>query len=128
MGKVLAAIVTNPKIINGEKIAAVTAADYLVAASVSNWGGYALAAAAALVRHDDISNNRNALPHVALADWVDKCLPTEEDEISLLRRCVEAGCRDGVSGKMESTVDGMPLETSLACLRNIQAAALSMKA
>ena len=49
---------------------------------------------------------------------------TEEEEIKLLRKCVMAGCRDGVSGKMESTVDGMPLETSMKCLRRIRAAAL----
>jgi hypothetical protein len=35
------------------------------------------------------------------------------------------GCRDGVSGKREATVDGMPLETSMQCLRDIRDAALS---
>jgi hypothetical protein len=48
MGKVIDNIINNPKISNGEQIGCVVAADYLVAASVSNWGGYALAAAVAL--------------------------------------------------------------------------------
>jgi hypothetical protein len=59
--------------------------------------------------------------------WVDRCLPTKEDEIALLDRCVAVGCRDGVSGKVESTVDGMPLETSLQCLEDIRKAVLSNK-
>ena len=103
---------------DGKTIGSVVAADHLVAASVSNWGGYALAAGAALVRASQeatASNNQN---------WVTQCLPTEQDEIDLLNRCVAAGCRDGVSGKMEATVDGMPLETSLQCLRDINATAL----
>jgi hypothetical protein len=121
MGKVLQNIVSNPKIKNGEKIAAVTAADSLIAASVSNWGGYALAAAAALVRYGDSSGKEES----SFAHFLEECVPTEEDEIALLDRCVEKGCRDGVSGKVEATVDGMPLETSMKCLRDIRDAALS---
>jgi len=121
MGKVIEHIINNPKIKNGQKIGCVMAADFLIAASVSNWGGYALAAAAALahVGENTSKDDRRA----SIRKWVDRCLPTEEDEISLLDRCVTAGCRDGVSGKMENTVDGMPLETSLTCLRDIRKAA-----
>jgi len=122
MGKVIQNIVDNPKIFNGEKIGCVVSADYLIAASVSNWGGYALSAAAAFAHVNQInSDNKMDL----LQKWVSRCLPTEEEEISLLDRCVTAGCRDGVSGKIERTVDGMPLETSLTCLRDIRGATLS---
>lgn len=117
MGKVIDAIIANPKIADGDKIGCVIAADHLIAASVSNWGGYALAAAAALARAD-------AEGASSVEDLVQRCLPTEQDEIELLNRCVSAGCRDGVSGKMEATVDGMSLEISLKCLRDIRAAAL----
>lgn len=120
MGKVLQNIVSNPKIKNGEKIAAVTPADSLIAASVSNWGGYALAAAAALVRYGDSSGEKEE----SFVDFLGKCVPTEEDEIALLNRCVEKGCRDGVSGQVEATVDGMPLEASMKCLRDIRDAAV----
>ena len=60
----------------------------------------------------------------SLEKWVNACVPTEEEEVALLNRCVAVGCRDGVSGKMEATVDGMPLETSMECLRNIRSAAM----
>jgi hypothetical protein len=122
MGKVIENIINNPKIQNGDKIGCVVAADYLIAASVSNWGGYALSAAAALAHVGEISSEDKS---ESIEKWITRCLPSEEDEIGLLDRCVAAGCRDGVSGKMESTVDGMPLETSLACLRDIRKVTLS---
>jgi hypothetical protein len=118
MGKVYDAILANPQISNGETIGAVLAADHLVAASVSNWGGYALAAGAALVRSTEDNSK-------TVQEWIEACLPSEADEVALLDKCVAAGCRDGVSGLMESTVDGMPLETSLECLRNIRQISLS---
>lgn len=128
MGKCYDAIINNPQIADGEKIGCVVAADHLIAASVSNWGGYALAAAAALMRaagDDRVKEDALTVEDAAvIQEYVQKCLPTEQEEIDLLDRCVAAGCRDGVSGKMEATVDGMPLETSLQCLRDIHAAAL----
>jgi len=123
MGKVIDAIVNNPKIAKGDLIGCVVPADYLVAASVSNWGGYALAAAAALCKSETDERFAGNMEAV-VEEYVRKCLPSEQEEIALLDRCVAAGCRDGVSGKMEATVDGMPLERSLQCLRDIQAAAL----
>lgn len=122
MGKVFENIINNPKILNGDKIGCVVAADFLIAASVSNWGGYALSAAAAFAKVEEINSDDKSN---SLQKWISRCLPSEEDEISLLDRCVTAGCRDGVSGKMESTVDGMPLETSMACLRDIRRIVLS---
>jgi len=122
MGKVIENIINNPKILNGDKIGCVVAADHLIAASVSNWGGYALSAAAALAHVGEINSDDKS---DSIHKWINRCLPSEEDEIALLDRCVAAGCRDGVSGKMERTVDGMPLETSLACLRDIRKATLS---
>jgi len=122
MGKVIDKIISNPKISDGQKIGCVVAADFLIAASVSNWGGYALAASSALARVGELNDNYET---VSIQKWVDRCLPTNEDEISLLDRCVIAGCRDGVSGKLERTVDGMPLETSLRCLRDIRNVVLS---
>mmetsp|Transcript_15961 Transcript_15961/g.34428 ORF Transcript_15961/g.34428 Transcript_15961/m.34428 type:complete len:122 (+) Transcript_15961:429-794(+) len=119
MGKVIQKI--HEHIPDGEKIGAVMPADHLIAASVSNWGAYALIAAAALVfaadnRDDDDDDNNKSI--------VEDVLPTEEMETRLLHRCVAAGCRDGVSGRMEATVDGMPLERSMECLREIRKVAL----
>lgn len=125
MGKVIENIRNNPKILNGDKIGCVVAADFLIAASVSNWGGYALSAAAIVAHVGEINSRDDDKSSDSIQKWTNRCLPSEEDEIALLNRCVSAGCRDGVSGKMESTVDGMPLETSLACLRDIRKAILS---
>jgi hypothetical protein len=124
MGKVLENIIDNPKIANGDKIGCVIPADYLIAASVSNWGGYALAAAIALAvqktNKDTIREDSSKL--------ITRCLPTEDEEIDLLNRCVAVGCRDGVSGKIEATVDGMALEVSMKCLHDIRAIALAAAA
>ena len=112
MGKVIEKIIEHiPK---GETIGCVIPATYLIAASVSNWGGYALAAAIAVAKAKDND----------IETWIQRCLPSEEQEVELLDRCVAVGCRDGVSGLVEATVDGMPLETSLQCLRDIRNAAL----
>ena len=58
--------------------------------------------------------------------WIVRCLPTEQEETDLLNRCVAVGCRDGVSGKVEATVDGMPLATSLQCLQDLRDVALML--
>ena len=113
MGKVIDKIIQYiPK---GNQIGCVVAADHLIAASVSNWGGYALAAAIAVAKANGEED---------LKTWVEYCLPTEEEETDLLHRCVAVGFRDGVSGLVEATVDGMPLSRSLQCLRDIRKAAL----
>lgn len=124
MGKVLDNILQN--IANVDKIACVVPANHLIAAGVSNWGGYALAAGAALccVEYLLEQGGVERTPSQLVQDWVARCLPTPEQETELLNRAVAAGCRDGVSGQMEATVDGMPLETSLQCLRDIQTACL----
>ena len=119
MGKVLPHILKIPSI---ARAACVVPADYLIAASVSNWGGYALAAGAAVCRAQQGGGGGGT----SLEHWVAQCLPTPEEEVALLQRAVAAGCRDGVSGQMEATVDGMPLSRSLQCLQDLRAAALGI--
>jgi D-glutamate cyclase len=123
MGRVWDQITTHIPL--GATIGCVIAAHHLVAASVSNWGAYALAAGAAVMRASQESSSHDVF-RLRVAEWLAKCLPTEQDEVNLLQRCIAKGCRDGVSGKVEATVDGMPLETSLQCLRDIREAALSL--
>lgn len=48
MGKVYSKVISS-SILNAAEIACVVPADHLIVTSVSNWGGYALAAAAAAV-------------------------------------------------------------------------------
>ena len=123
MGKVLEQVKRHIPL--GDTVGCVIPADHLIASSVSNWGAYALVAGAAIMKaeleseaEDDFRQN------VSL--WISKCLPSEEDEINLLNKCVAKGCRDGVSGRMEATVDGLSLETSLQCLRELRIVALSL--
>ncbi|GKY93536.1 hypothetical protein MPSEU_000321000 [Mayamaea pseudoterrestris] len=124
MGKVIDMV--HRHIPNGEKVGCVVQADLLIAASVSNWGGHALAAGAALVRAEQEAIDKHLGEEnrtIFLDEWMKRCSTTEQNEVELLNRCVEKCCRDGVSGKVEATVDGMSLETSLECLRDIRAAA-----
>ena len=47
-------------------------------------------------------------------------LPSEEEETAKCVAIVDAGARDGVSGELALSVDGMPLETSLEILRKLK--------
>lgn len=123
MGKVMDQVKAH--IPSGDKVGCVIAADYLVAASVSNWGAYAVAAGASVMRaQQEAISEDDFRQKVKL--WISKCLPSEQEEVDLLDRCVAKGCRDGVSGKVEATVDGMPLATSLQCLQELRDAALNL--
>ncbi len=63
---------------------------YCICAGVSNWGGYGSAAALSIL------GNKSLLPSFEVLNAV-------------LKTIVEAGVVDGVSGKAEATVDGLPL-------------------
>ena len=117
MGKVIDAVYKHIPL--GEKIGCTLSADYLVAASVSNWGAYALCGAAALVRaHDSGKTSGNGDD---LKNCVDTCLVTPETDLHVLKECMKAGCRDGINQRLdEPYVDGMPAERSLECLRDIR--------
>ncbi len=73
------------------KIPCVTQTSKLMLASVSNWGGYGLAAALSAL------SGRNLLPSI-------------EEERELLRNTVDLGAVDGMSAKQEYKVDGFTLE------------------
>lgn len=47
-------------------------------------------------------------------------LPSDEQEECMCSRMVAAGARDGISGKAELSVDGMPLTRSLDMLRTLR--------
>ncbi|MGH7411555.1 MAG: glutamate cyclase domain-containing protein [Candidatus Methylomirabilis sp.] len=69
-------------------------ADLAVVASVSNWGAYGMVAGLA----------------VRLGDA--RLLHRPNDESRMLKACVEAGARDGLSTARRRTVDGLPLKIS----------------
>lgn len=72
--------------------AAAVGSSYPLCAGVSNWGGYALAGILSVLSGKDL------MPHSSIIDV-------------LLDRCVKNGCVDGVSGKPESSVDGLRYNT-----------------
>lgn len=74
-----------------------TACTHLVICTVSNWGGYGLAAALAILSGRDL-------------------LVSREDEAGIIRRMVDRGAVDGKFLKRVYGVDGMTLEENLEVL------------
>jgi hypothetical protein len=72
------------------------AADLVVVASVSNWGAYAMVAGLAL----RLGNAR--------------LLHRPADEARMLKACVLAGARDGLSAGRRLSVDNLPLRMQQA--------------
>jgi hypothetical protein len=122
MGKVLDKI--RKEIPNGEKIGSIVRADYLIAASVSNWGAWALVAATALIRYNDRNDGKE--DEIGREACIHRLCTTEEAEIEMLNRVVEKGCRDGVTGLLDATVDGIDIATNMMYFREIRKAALNI--
>ena len=80
------------------KLPCVTRTTNLMLASVSNWGGYGLAAALS----EQSGNN---------------LLPSIEDEQDLVKKTVDLGAVDGMSAKQEYKVDGFTLEENSQTLQ-----------
>lgn len=114
MGLVFDAIRKN--IPNGEKIACATAAGHLVTAGVSNWGGWGLVGAVEAI----LREQGKSVPEGAL-------LPTEEEERRLADAMIASGARDGITGEMDGSVDGMPLERHLEVLASLRNAAAGVE-
>lgn len=98
-----------PAISQGALVFCAAAADYPVAAGVSNWGAYALAAAAAL-----ITGGREAARAV---------LPPPEAERAALSAVTAAGGVDGVSGLPADGVDGLSAAAYFAPILDMHALA-----
>jgi hypothetical protein len=103
MGKVHSRIVAS----GNEGLAAsacMLSTDFLIVCSVSNWGAYCLIAAICLV-----SSRPELMPS-----------PPREEEV--LRALVfNGGARDGITGKKELTVDGMPFSCTAEVLEDLRA-------
>jgi hypothetical protein len=77
----------------GSGIAPVTEVDVLVAATVSNWGAYGIAACLAI-----LLKNAAVFHNGEIERWV-------------LQHASDAGLIDGISGFVEPGADGLPSET-----------------
>ena len=78
-------------------------ADHALASGVSNWWGWGV----------------EALLSRRTGRWL---LPDDEQEKQLLSQVVEAGGVDGVTGKRQSSVDGLSLDENLQVLRRLRQA------
>jgi hypothetical protein len=85
-------------------------AEVVVVASVSNWGAYAMVAGLA----------------IRLGDA--RLLHHPKDETRMLKACVLAGARDGLSAQRRLTVDALPLRTQRAVVALLRAAVARLKA
>ena len=92
----------------GELICADLAADYTLAAGVSNWWGWGIAALLSLRLGRDL-------------------LPSDGQESRLLDAVVRAGGVDGVTRRRECTVDSLSLEQNLDVLRALRAVTAQTK-
>ena len=86
----------------GREIACVVPTDHLIVCGVSNWGAYGLAGALSLLAGRDL-------------------LPSPEQARGDVETIVALGGVDGVTTRQEPTVDGLPLEQSLALLAELRA-------
>jgi len=149
MGKVLKRILASKRIGKAEHIACCTSTTWLLAASVSNWGGYALSCALAVVaaeaaeakvekgnneavngfgdmmRNRDDGGGREGGRRRRREEWVEQLVVTETQDQKVLEAIVVAGARDGITGERKAWVDGMPGEVSLAMLRELRETATS---
>jgi hypothetical protein len=118
MGKIYDRVVASA-ITNAALIGCVVPTDHLLVCSVSNWGGYALAAAAAVLSRLEGQSGAAVTPQ-ELLERLAACVPSTEEESAKCKAIVAAGARDGVSGKLDLFIDGMPLQTSLEILRRLR--------
>lgn len=110
-------LVVGSSIPNAAHIACAVAADHLLVASVSNWGGYAISAAASLYQaFHSAASEEEEVDIAFLHQQLDEMLPTADEEQAKCARMLEAGARDGVTGEQAAKVDGMPLQVSLDLL------------
>jgi hypothetical protein len=74
----------------GGGLATVTTTTLLVTAAVANWGAYGIVTCLAALQ------NKPELLHSAAT------------ELAMLEACVQAGAADGITGRLEATVDALP--------------------
>jgi len=102
--------IVEADVANGSKVSCAVSSDVLIPCSVSNWGGYALAGSIGVVLGTRSTDVRDRL----------KILPTPDEEAKIVDAGVAVGMCDGVSGRRERTVDGLPWSESERVLSAIR--------
>ena len=110
MGKIPWSVIRN-NIARGDKIACAVDCDYTIVAGVSNWGGYALGCAIALLARTELGIPETIPWHRFEA----------KKEFDLIDYLVKNGnLIDGVSGKNRVSVDGLDIDSYLSPLIQIE--------
>ncbi|XP_070578219.1 D-glutamate cyclase, mitochondrial-like isoform X3 [Ptychodera flava] len=109
MGKVKDRVVEH--INQGSEVACEVAADYLITAGVSDWGGFALSMALYAVSlcpvHDRYLRRNVGFP-LQKAEDLQKVFPTVERQEAMLTALVDHGIHDGILQQLSMSVDGLP--------------------
>ncbi|XP_070578213.1 D-glutamate cyclase, mitochondrial-like [Ptychodera flava] len=109
MGKVQDRVVEH--INQGSEVACEVAADYLITAGVSDWGGFALSMALYAVSlcpvHDRYLRKAVGFP-LQNEDSLRPMLLTAEKQEAMLSVLMDHGICDGVLGELSMSVDGLP--------------------
>ena len=121
MGSLIADIARNIPL--GDKIGCVVPADAPLVASVSNWGGYALSCAMAVLTWDDAVRAGGAAAG-SPEGFLRRLVPDREMARRALLACSEAGALDGITQEGDGSCDGMPLEVHLEVLDELREIAL----
>lgn len=115
----------------GDKIGCVVPADAPLVASVSNWGGYALSCAVAVLEWDagrrgdgSVSIAPSADADTPAARHLRRLVHDRDMARSALLACSAAGAVDGITAAGDGSCDGMPLETHLELLDELRAITL----
>ena len=116
----------------GGQIGCVVPSDAPLIASVSNWGGYALSCALAVLAWDtawDSGMRRQGMSAAAGASdsggqFLRNLVPDSAAARRTLLACSEAGAMDGITGAGGGSVDGMALEVHLEVLEELRVIAL----
>eukprot|EP00118_Oscarella_pearsei_P003672 m.15291 g.15291 ORF g.15291 m.15291 type:complete len:622 (+) comp26285_c0_seq1:25-1890(+) len=109
----------------GAEIACSVSSDFLIVCGVSNWGGYALAAALYLLRQCPV-HVRYLLRGICEEPipiggvLIDDMVPSVELEESVLEFFTSAGLRDGVSPEQPMSVDGKGFESHAEKIRQVR--------
>ncbi len=86
---------------HGPRIASTVLTDYVVVSGVSNWGAYGLVAALSVLSGRDL-------------------LPSAREMTQGVEALVAAGAVDGLSGRPEPRVDGLPLSRSVGVVNELR--------
>lgn len=122
MGAISAAVVAH--VPNGATIVSAESADFVLACSVSNWGGYAIAGALDILSAASSAaggEDGGAGAQGGAGRPSSPLMPTPEEEARILQAGVDAGGSDGVTMKQELSVDGMGMEVHARILLELQA-------